>query len=85
MLQISSRQFIVNMIHNTKLPQDQIIRVSDLKLNTISRRKSRRGSDFSSSGEPVDLNSFATKKTASAGALGRQGMENCTHFVLKII
>ena len=55
------------MIHNTKLPQDQIIRVSDLKLNTISRRKSRRGSDFSTTDEPVDLNSFATKKTASAG------------------
>ena len=56
------------MIHNTKLPQDQIIRVSDLKLNTISRRKSRRGSDSSTTtDEPVDLNSFATKKTASAG------------------
>ena len=55
------------MIHNTKLPQDQIIRVSDLNLNTISRRKSRRGSDFSTTDEPVDLNSFATKKTASAG------------------
>ena len=69
MLQISSRQFIVIMIHNTKLPQDQIIRVSDLKLNTISRRKSRRGSDFSATDEPVDLNSFATKKTASAGKM----------------
>ena len=69
MLLISSRQFIVNMIHNTKLPQDQIIRVSDLKLNTISRRKSRRGSDTSATDEPVDLNSFATKKTASAGKM----------------
>ena len=38
----------------------------------LERRKSRRGSDFSASDEPVDLNSFATKKTASAGAWGRQ-------------
>ena len=56
------------MIHNTKLPaQEQIIRVSDLKLNTFSSGKSKRDSNISTIDEPVDLNSFATKKTASAG------------------
>ena len=55
------------MIHNTRLPQDQIIRVSDLQLNTVPGKKSRKGSDATTVEEPVDLNSFATKKTASAG------------------
>ena len=63
------RQLIVNMIHNTRLPQDQIIRVSDLKINSISRRRSRRDSDLSQPDTPVDLNSFAAKKTASAGKI----------------
>jgi hypothetical protein len=42
--------------------------VSDL--NSISRRKSRQDSVLLEPDTPVDLNSFATKKTASAGALG---------------
>ena len=54
------------MINNTKLPQDQIIRVSDL--NSISR-KSRQDSVLLEPDTPVDLNSFATKKTASAGKI----------------
>ena len=41
--------------------------LSDLKLNTFSSGKSKRDSNISTIDEPVDLNSFATKKTASAG------------------